>query len=276
MRSLNVALTLVASLTQTPSTTKPGLVVSLDWLAAHLKDPNVVVITAADEQSHLAGHIPGARALGHMATLDGDHHLLRPEALAAALAQAGARDDAHIVLYGSSAMETGWLYMAFASIGHAEHVSILDGSLEAWRRAGKPVETTATPIARGYLTPRPSSDVIVDAKYVKERLQSPAVKILDVRSDQERARGYIPGSTLVLWQELFTDQKLLTFKARDEIRALLTRAGVTDDKQAVTYCAVGMRASLMYFAARYAGVPARVYVGSWQDWASNNTNPIAR
>jgi 3-mercaptopyruvate sulfurtransferase SseA len=32
----------------------------------------------------------------------------------------------------------------------------------------------------------------------------------------------------------------------------------------------------MYIAARYAGEPARVYVGSWQDWASNNTNPIAR
>lgn len=253
----------------------PGLVVSLDWLSSRLKDPNVVVIAAGEPQAYAAGHIPGARALSHDATLGGDHRLLPPDALAAALARVGARDTAQIVVYGHP-METGWLYMAFASIGHGHHFSILDGNLEAWRRAKLPVETAAVPEARGRLSPKPAPDVIVDATYVRDRLQSPAVKILDVRSTEERARGYVPGSTLVQWQELFTDPKLATFKPRDEIRALLSRAGVTDDKQAVTYCAVGMRASLMYFAARHAGVPARVYVGSWQDWSAGNNNPIAR
>ena len=173
-------------------------------------------------------------------------------------------------------METGWLYMVFASLGHGDHVSILDGNLEAWRRAKLPIDAVAVPDGRGRLTPKPSPDVIVDATYVRDRLKTPTVKILDVRTQDERSRGYVPGSTLVLWQELFTDPKLLTFKSRDEIRALLAKAGVTGDAQAVTYCAVGMRASLMYFAARYAGVPARVYVGSWQDWTSTNSNPIAR
>ena len=45
------------------------------------------------------------------------------------------------------------------------------------------------------------------------------------------------------------------------------------NQSVVTYCAVGLRASLMYFAARVAGVPARVYVGSWQDWRSDANNP---
>ena len=275
MRSLTFALTLVASLTQAPPTTRPGLVASLDWLSAHLKDQNVVVIAAGDQAGYLAGHIPGARHLGHEVTLGADHRLAPPNTLATSLARAGARDDAHVVLYGN-AMETGWLYMVFASIGHADRVSILDGNLEAWRRARLPIDAVAVPEGRGRLTPKASPDVIVDATYVRERLQTPAVKILDVRSPDERSRGYVPGSTLVLWQELFTDPKLLTFKPRDEIRALLAKAGVTGDAQVVTYCAVGMRASLMYFAARYAGVPARVYVGSWQDWTSSNSNPIAR
>ena len=47
-------------------------------------------------------------------------------------------------------------------------------------------------------------------------------------------------------------------------------------EEAITYCAVGMRASLMYFAARAVGVPARVYVGSWQDWSHDSMNPIAK
>ena len=44
----------------------------------------------------------------------------------------------------------------------------------------------------------------------------------------------------------------------------------------MTYCAVGMRASLMYWAALAVGVPARVYVGSFEDWQQDSTNPVVR
>jgi len=44
----------------------------------------------------------------------------------------------------------------------------------------------------------------------------------------------------------------------------------------VTYCAIGMRASLMFWAAQSVGVPARVYVGSWQDWNRDAKNPIVK
>ncbi|MGE5837626.1 MAG: rhodanese-like domain-containing protein [Acidobacteriota bacterium] len=56
----------------------------------------------------------------------------------------------------------------------------------------------------------------------------------------------------------------------------MTKAGVKPGDQVVTYCAVGMRASLMYFAARYAGVPARVYVGSLEDWPRQPGYPVVR
>jgi len=69
---------------------------------------------------------------------------------------------------------------------------------------------------------------------------------------------------------------MLKFKTKDEIQALLAGAGVGPGQEAVTYCAVGMRASLMYWAAQAVGIPARVYVGSWQDWRRDSTNPIAR
>jgi len=69
---------------------------------------------------------------------------------------------------------------------------------------------------------------------------------------------------------------MLTFKSIDEIRALLTKAGVAPNQSVVTYCAVGMRASLMYWAARTAGINSRVYVGSWQDWQRDSGNPIVK
>lgn len=255
---------------------QPGLVVSTPWLATHLSDPAVVVITTGDEAVYHRGHIPGARFLDHEATLGAGHRLAEPAALAAAFARAGARDDARIVLYGESAMTSGWLFMALSSLGHADHVSMLDGNLDAWRAEGRPVSTASPPAPIGRLTPRPVSDVIVDAEWVRGRLETPATRLLDVRTERERANGYLPGSTLVLWQELFADPSRLRFKSRDEIRALFSRAGVKPDDQVVTYCAVGMRASLMYFAARVAGLPARVYVGSFEDWRNQAGFPIVR
>jgi thiosulfate/3-mercaptopyruvate sulfurtransferase len=126
------------------------------------------------------------------------------------------------------------------------------------------------------LTALPAPDVSVDAPWVRNRLESPAVRLLDVRSTREWTGGHLPGATLVLWQELFVDQRSLKFRPLDEIRALFTRAGVADGQQVVTYCAVGMRASLMYWAARAVGLSARVYVGSFEDWRRDSGNPIVR
>ena len=272
-RRLNFLAAAVVSLAMAPQATE--MVVDLPWLAARLKDANVIVMSTDEQSVYERGHIPGARLLRHEETIGGDHRMMAPTALAAVLARAGARDDARIVLYGASAMETGWLYMAFASIGHGDHVSMLNGNLEAWRQQKLPIETTMTSGRPGRMTPRAAPGIVVDANWVRDRLQSPAIKILDVRTTEERARGYVPNSSLVLWQDLFSDRTLLTFKSKDEIRALLARAGLTGDQQAVTYCAIGMRASLMYFAAKHAGIPARVYLGSWQDWSSGN-NPISK
>jgi thiosulfate/3-mercaptopyruvate sulfurtransferase len=250
-------------------------VVSIEWLSRHLHDPRIRIITTGAPEVYEQGHIPGAAFVAHDATIGPDHRMIEPDALASTLAQAGASDSARIVLYGEHAMSTGWLYMAFASLGHADHVSMLDGNLAAWRAAGHRVATEVPPAGRERLTPRPVSDVVVSAAWVRDRLTSAGVRLLDVRTERERANGYLPGSTLVLWQDLYSDLEHLKLKSKDEIRELLRRAGVGQDQQAVTYCAIGMRASLMYFAARYAGVPARVYVGSWEDWRRQPGYPIA-
>jgi 3-mercaptopyruvate sulfurtransferase SseA len=63
-----------------------------------------------------------------------------------------------------------------------------------------------------------------------------------------------PVSTLILWQDLFADQNTQKFKSPEQIRVLLEKAGVKPNQDVVTYCAVvGMRASLMFWAAHSAG-----------------------
>src|SRR4051812_9679545 len=258
--------------------------VSTAWLQAHLTDPQVRIVYAGDRGAYDRAHIPGARFIDHMETLAGqmsggsmEHHMLAAPELAKVLAaKAGAADGARIVLYGDQPMQIGWIYMTLAAVGHAADVSLLDGNMNLWRSEDRPVTADVTPPASGTLTVLPAPDMIVDAPYVKARLQSPDVKLLDVRTTMEWNNGHLPNATLILWQDLYADQRTLKFKSIDDIRAVLTKAGVAPNQSVVTYCAVGMRASLMYWAARAAGIPARVYVGSWQDWQRDSTNPIVK
>jgi thiosulfate/3-mercaptopyruvate sulfurtransferase len=266
-------LTLVASLAAPPAADP---IVSTDWLQAHLNDRNVRIVDASNESTFKSGHIPGAVFVDHMATIDDGHRLLPADALAKIWAKAGVSDDTRVILYGDSPMTTGWIYLTLAAIGHGDQVSMLDGGLRVWESEKREVSKAAPTVAAGTLSVRPAPDVMVDADYVRARLESPNVKILDVRTNGEYAGGHLPGATLILWQSLFVDSRSMKFKPRDEIRALLTDAGVKPGQEAITYCAVGMRASLMYFAARAVGVPAKVYVGSWQDWSHDSKNPIVR
>jgi thiosulfate/3-mercaptopyruvate sulfurtransferase len=86
----------------------------------------------------------------------------------------------------------------------------------------------------------------------------------------------IPNATKFLWGDLYADVNTRRFKSPRELAAAFERAGVAKGQTVVTYCAVGMRASLAYFAARVAGIPARVYAGSWEDWTSDPSSPIAK
>jgi thiosulfate/3-mercaptopyruvate sulfurtransferase len=280
-RTLTVAAAIVGAAStagaQSRPAAQPELLVSLDWLKSHAGDPKIAVLDIAGERTEFErGHIPNAGFVGHMETLGDQHRLLNPSDLAAVLARAGAADDTHIVLYGDDGMSVGWLYMALASIGHGGHTSVLDGNLQSWKKAGYPVATGASAAARGTLTARPVSDLVVDAPWVRDHLKDPAIALLDVRSEREWAGGMIPGATRIRWEDLYSDLPAGRFKPAPAIRELLERAGVTPGRTAVTYCAVGMRASLMYFAARLAGIPARVYQGSWSDWRTREGYPVAK
>jgi thiosulfate/3-mercaptopyruvate sulfurtransferase len=241
-----------------------------------LKDSDIRVVDVSSRDAYERLHIDGAVFLDHMDTVGTDHRPLPADAMTRAWSRVGVGDQTHVILYGDSPMATGWQYMMLASIGHDDRVSMLDGGIKLWEREQRPTSRVAPAVSPAKLTPRPAPDVIVDAAWVRERLQSPTIKLLDVRTNQEWNNGHLPGATLVLWQDLFTDRDTLKFKSLEEIRALVARAGVGQGQVAVTYCAVGMRASLMYWAARAAGIPVRVYLGSYNDWVREPSNPVVK
>jgi thiosulfate/3-mercaptopyruvate sulfurtransferase len=259
---------------------KPGeqpVIVPMEWLNAHLNDPAVVVIDADGEtDAFRRAHIPRAGLLGHMDTIHDGHRAVPPATLARLFGAAGARDDARIVLYGGDPMSVGWMYGLFASLGHADHVSLLDGNLDAWRAAKYPVATGAPAVAAGNLSVKtPLSPVVVDGPWVRQHLQDSTIGLADVRSPEEWKKGMIPGAVKVRWEDFYSNAQLGRLKSPDEIRQVFERAGL-GGRTVVTYCAVGMRASLAYFAARAAGLPVLLYQGSMSDWEAHPDYPQKR
>ena len=251
-------------------------IVSTEWLAAHLNDPKVRIVDVSNRNTYDRLHIDGAVFLDHMDTVGNDHRPLPAGAMAKAWAKIGVGDDTHVVLYGDTPMATGWQYMMLASIGHGDQVSMLDGGIKLWEMEKRPMSTSTPTVAAAKLTPLATPDTIVTAAWVRERLDSPKIKLLDVRTTREWDAGRLPNATFILWQDLYADRETLKFKSPQEIKALIEKTGWKPDQEVVTYCMVGMRASLMYFAAKAAGVPVRVYLGSWQEWSKDSKNPIVR
>jgi thiosulfate/3-mercaptopyruvate sulfurtransferase len=105
--------------------------------------------------------------------------------------------------------------------------------------------------------------------------------ILDTRSDAEyhgthvrAARGgAVPGAVHIEWtRNLSADG---SFRPASELKQMYEEAGVTPDREVITYCQGGYRAAHSYVALRLLGYPkVRNYVGSWKEWGDRTDLPI--
>ena len=249
------------------------LLVTTAWLADHLRDPKLVLVwTGGMAPAQL---IPGSRALPHdrLMTTSGGHDLPPVDDLVATLRRTGISNDSHVVVYGEP-MAAGWLFFALDYLGH-DHVSWLDGGLEKWTAERRAVAAPVASSPEGQLTARLRPALKATAADVQSRTASGRSQVLDARSGQEYASGHIPGARPLDWQQVFADGSMSAFKKPDELAAIFTQAGLAPGKSAITYCAVGLRASVLYFAAKYAGFEVSNYVGSWRDWQETKL-PIER
>ncbi|XP_059443073.1 thiosulfate/3-mercaptopyruvate sulfurtransferase 2-like [Corylus avellana] len=156
--------------TQSLSTNEP--VVSVDWLLANLKEPDLKVLDASwympDEQrnpiqEYQVAHIPGALFFDVDGITDRTtnlpHMLPSEDAFAAAVSALGIENKDGLVVYDGkglfSAARVWWMFRVF---GH-DRVWVLDGGLPRWRASGYDVESSA------------SSDAIVKASAASEAIE---------------------------------------------------------------------------------------------------------
>jgi thiosulfate/3-mercaptopyruvate sulfurtransferase len=266
-----------------------SMLVTTAWLAERLGDWRVVLFPGAPRPDYDSAHIAGAQFI-ELRDVSGPRDSLlplelpAPAALDSTLEARGVSDDSRIVLYWSS----GWLspttrvYLTLVWAGLGARVSILDGGLAAWRRAGNPVTALQPQIRPGNVTLRPRSDIVVTAPWVAQHRGDPAVAVIDARTtrfytgeDTSYSRpGHIPGALTLPFTSVVdsTDH----FLPAPELAQLFSAAGARPDQLVVTYCHIGQQATAVLFAARLLGRETRLYDGSYTEWNRLTEYPVER
>jgi thiosulfate/3-mercaptopyruvate sulfurtransferase len=270
------------------------LFVSVDWLAQHLNDPNLVLLHVGPAPEYAAAHIPGARLTSVADLSVGDRagpglgvEMPSADTLLRRLATLGISDDSRVIVYYAEDMvyQASRILLTLTYAGLGDRASLLDGGMGAWTAAGRATTTETSRARVSVLTPLRIRNFVVDANYVHSMLGAPGASIVDARdtvfytgaraggsAQAPQRAGRIPGAKSVVWSTL-TDANF-RIRPAAELAAAFAAAGVKPGDLVIGYCHTGQQASAMLLAARSLGHRVLLYDGSFQDWSARKELPI--
>ncbi len=273
----------------------PERLVTTEWVAAHLDDPQVVVVESdEDVLLYETGHVPGAVKLDWHTDLNDPvtRDYVDGPAFARLMGGLGIARDSTVVIYGDKsnwwAAYALWVLTLF---GH-EDVRLVDGGRAKWIAEERPV-TRQLPDRAPVDYPvverdddavrafkddvlghfgSPMIDVRSPLEYSGERTTAP-----DYPEESALRAGHIPTAQNVPWAKAAAKDG--TFRPRQELEAVYEQgAGLRPGDDVIAYCRIGERSSHTWFVLTHLLGYERVrnYDGSWTEWGSAVRVPIAK
>ncbi len=276
----------------------PDALVSTDWVAEHLNDPNVRLVESnEDVLLYETGHIPGAVKTDWHTDLQDplQRDYLNAQSFAELMREKGIGPDTTVVFYGDKnnwwATYALWVFRLF---GHRD-LRVMDGGRKKWTDEGRELttEVPSYPPSDYPVAERRDEEIRAFREDVLQHLQRQG-QMVDVRSPEEfrgeklhmpeypqegaLRGGHIPGAKNVPWARA-VNPDTSEFKSAEELRAIYEREiGLSGEDEVIAYCRIGERSSHTWFTLTYLlGYPTvRNYDGSWTEWGNAVRLPIER
>jgi len=269
--------------------------VSTQWVADHLSDPNVRLVEVdVDTTAYEQGHIRNAVGWNWQTQLEDriQRDIPTKEDWERLLGQAGVSNTTKLVFYGDN---NNW-FAAFAywiakMYGH-EDATLMDGGRKKWELEGRELVKDAPQVQpTTYQAKEPNWELRAYRDQVREYIDAAGKAMVDVRSPAEfsgevlappglpetaQRAGHIPSATNIPWAQAANEDG--TFKSKQELAQIYQGKGVTPEKQVVAYCRIGERSSHTWFVLKeILGYPdVKNYDGSWTEWGNLVAAPIER
>jgi thiosulfate/3-mercaptopyruvate sulfurtransferase len=286
MKNLIVA-SILYMLVMSASAQSSPILVNPQWVNEHQKDKDLVILQVSFlKLDYDKEHIAGSQYLWPASLAPdspyGNFSAPDPATASQLLENLGISNNSKVVLVyiRNEVSPTTRMFLTLEQLGLLNQVSLLDGGLEAWKKAGYAVTTEVVAAKKGKFKPK-ITQLLVDKDYVLNTLKSDKGVVVDARIprfyDGEPTGyprdGHIAGAKNIPYTEMVDQSNM--FKPADQLETYFTPVA-SKDKEIVTYCFIGQTATVVYLAGRILGYNMKLYDGSMQEWSRIDSLPMEK